>query len=111
MWMGTTPFPGIVARVASHTYFFAVAHAKSFTVSAWNFQVRRPLGPPASVAWPGPTSPGPTIIVTSSDCSACCNRSRAVGVSTSAGFCSTPVPLTIQPAGTVMFTSNVPKLL
>ena len=31
MWMGTGPLPGIVARVAFQTYFFDVAHAKSFT--------------------------------------------------------------------------------
>ncbi len=32
MWIGTGPFPGTVARVACHTNFFAVAHAKSLTV-------------------------------------------------------------------------------
>ena len=34
MCTGIAPLPGIVARVAFHTYFLAVAQAKSFTVSA-----------------------------------------------------------------------------
>ena len=50
---------------------------------------------------PGPTSSSPTMVMTSSDSSTVASRSRAVAVSTSSGFCSTPVPLTIQPAGHV----------
>ena len=44
MWIGTGPLPGIVARVACQTKFFAVAHAKSFTMSATKCQTRRSPG-------------------------------------------------------------------
>ena len=44
MWIGTGPLPGIVARVARQTNFFAVAHAKSFTMSATKCQTRRSPG-------------------------------------------------------------------
>ena len=111
MWTGITPFVGMVARVACHTYCLAVAQAKSFTVSAWKRHTSRPLAFPIAVARPGPISSGPTMVVTASDCVTLASRSRAAAVSTCSGFCSTPVPLTIQPAGTSMFTSNVPKLL
>jgi hypothetical protein len=49
--------------------------------------------------------------VTSSDPVTFASCARALAVSTSAGFCSTPVPLTIQPLGTVIFTSKRPKSL
>ena len=110
MWMGTVPFEGIVARVACHTNCLAVAHAKSFTVSAWKRQVSRPL-PLSAVERPGPVSSGPTMVVMSSLWVTVASCARALAVSTSLGFCSTPVPLTIHPAGTSMFTSKVPKLL
>ncbi len=59
MLIGTGPLPGIVARVASHTSFFAVTHAKSFTVSATKCHTSRS---PGAVACPGPTSFGSTIM-------------------------------------------------
>ena len=67
MCTGTRPFPGIVARVACQTYVRAVAHAKSFTVSAAKCQTRRSPDGGAAVARPGPTSSGPTIVVTLSE--------------------------------------------
>ena len=60
MWIGIGPLPGIVARVACQTNFFAVAHAKSFTVSATKCQTSRS---PARGRLPGPTSSGPTMVV------------------------------------------------
>ena len=74
MCTGTTPLPGMVARVVCQTNFLAVAHAKSFTVSAWNFHVSRPEAPPIAVACPGPISSGPTIVVFASLDSACASR-------------------------------------
>src|SRR5688572_31915754 len=87
--MGTGPLVGIVARVAVHTNFFAVAHAKSFTWSATRCHVSQS---PAAVATPGPTSLSPTIVVIESEPSTFDKRSRAVAVRTSLGFCNTPVP-------------------
>ena len=108
MLMGTGPLPGIVARVAVQTNFFAVAQAKSLTLSATKCHTSRS---PGAVACPGPTSFSPTIVMTSSDSSTWVSRSRACAVRTSCGFWRTPVPLTIHPAGTSIFTSKRPKLL
>ncbi len=51
MLMGTGPLPGMVARLASHTNWLDVAHAKSPTVSATKCHCSRS---PAAVALPGP---------------------------------------------------------
>jgi hypothetical protein len=66
MFTGTRDFPGIVARVAVQLNFFAVAQAKSFTLSATKCQTSRV---PTAVACPAPTSLVPTIVRTSSDSS------------------------------------------
>ena len=100
MLIGTGPCPGSSRASRATRNFFAVAQAKSFTVSATKCQTSR--SPGGASPGPGPTSSAPTIVITSSDSSTCVSRSRAVGVSTSCGFCSTPVPLTIQPPGTSM---------
>mgnify|MGYP003347333781 CR=1 FL=1 len=60
---------------------------------------------------PAPASSAPTIVVTSSDAVTFASCARALAVSTSAGFCSTPVPLTIHPPGTGICTSKRPKSL
>ena len=44
MWIGIGPLPGIVARVAFQVYLRAVAHAKSFTMSATRCHTRRSPG-------------------------------------------------------------------
>ena len=97
--MGIGPLPGIVARVASRMYLFDVAHAKSFT---WSATKRHTSRSPATVAWPGPNSSSPTIVTS------CIGLehvrqplARLSAVYTCSGFCSTPVPLTSQPAGNV----------
>ena len=91
MWIGTGPLPGIVARVACHTNFRAVAQAKSFTVSATKCHTSRPSALPRAVACPGPISSGADDRRDRRRARAPSrSRSRAVGVSTSSGFCSTP---------------------
>src|SRR6266496_3122949 len=105
MLNGTGPLPDIVARDASQTNWFEVAQAKSPTVSAAKCQTSRPFAPIA-VDFPGPRSAAVTILRVESDSRTCDKRSRAVGVRTSAGFWSTPVAPTIQPAGTLMLTSK-----
>src|SRR6266513_3233514 len=101
MLIETAPRPGIVARVASHTYDLDVAHAKSFAVSATNLHVRRS---PDAVARPAPISFAATIDRTESDSSTCVRRSRTIGANTCSGFRRTPVAPTSQPAGTSRLT-------
>ena len=112
MWTGTAPFPGIVARVACHTNFFAVAHAKSFT----RVGDEVPDEPVASrvaraVAWPGPTSSGPTIVVMRVGVEHAREPLARVRREHLLRVLQQPVPLTIQPAGTSSRTSKRPKLL
>ncbi len=77
---------------ASHMNLRDEAHAKSRTFSARNTHVLVPSGLDDSFF---SASSGVTMNVGSSEVSARRNRSRCITVSTSSGFCSSPVAATM----------------
>ncbi|CAA9359426.1 MAG: hypothetical protein AVDCRST_MAG89-3642 [uncultured Gemmatimonadetes bacterium] len=95
----------MVARAASHRYRSEAAKAKSRTLSARKRQVRRV---PGRVARPAARSASVTTRTVLSVVAARARRAAASEVSTSPGFCRTPVAPTRCPAGRVMATSKSP---
>ncbi len=93
--------------LASQMKLGAAAHATSRTFFAANRQVRVAAAPAGRVEGV-PTSFVAMIATVASERWARASRARCADVSTSSGFCSVPVPATMNPRGTVIAKSMSP---